>query len=150
MADAETPTFAPFSKTPKGVLVLFCEEGLKFGPAARKALAGTGDLVQRTATADYFTGKSGSALEIMAPTGPAVTRLLILGVGKAGKLKSQDFVKLGGSARGRVPKAGGSFLGPGCFHVAQQHTVLWSLGAGHRGHDGRQIKFQFAAEPRVR
>ena len=35
--------FAPFSTPAKGVLVLFCEEGLKFGSAARKALDPTGD-----------------------------------------------------------------------------------------------------------
>ena len=42
MADARKPGFAPFSAAPKGVLILFCEEGLKFGPASRKALARTG------------------------------------------------------------------------------------------------------------
>ena len=32
--------FAPLTTAAKGVLVLFCEEGLKFGPAARNLLAG--------------------------------------------------------------------------------------------------------------
>jgi leucyl aminopeptidase len=82
---------------------VFCEEGLKFGPATRKALAPSGDLVRRAAAADRFTGKSGSALDIVAPSGLSVTRLAILGVGKAGKLKAQDFVKLGGAAMGKVP-----------------------------------------------
>ena len=106
MADARKLAFAPFAAPAKGVLVLFCEEGLKFGPATRKALAPTGDLVQRAAAADQFTGKSGSALDIVAPAGLPVARLAILGVGKAGKLKAQDFVKLGGAAMGKVPAAG--------------------------------------------
>jgi leucyl aminopeptidase len=88
---------------PKGVLILFCEEGLKVGPASRKALGPTGDLLQRAAAADRFTGKSGTALEIVAPVGLSVSRLVVVGVGKAGKLKSQDIVKLGGIARGKVP-----------------------------------------------
>jgi leucyl aminopeptidase len=82
---------------------MFCEEGLKLGPATRKALAPTGDLIQRAAGAERFTGKSGTALEIVAPAGFAATRLVILGVGKAGRLKAQDFVKFGGTAMGKVP-----------------------------------------------
>ena len=39
MADARKLAFAPFGMPAKGVLLLFCEEGLKLGPAARKALA---------------------------------------------------------------------------------------------------------------
>jgi leucyl aminopeptidase len=103
MAEAETLGFAPFSSAPKGVLVVFCEEGLKLGPATRKLLAATGDLFQRAADADTFTGKSGSALEVVAPAGLPVSRLVAVGVGKAAKLKAQDLVKLGGTVRGKVP-----------------------------------------------
>src|SRR4051812_23465530 len=103
MADARKLVFSSFATPAKGVLVLFCEEGLKFGPAARQALAPTGDLVKRAAAAERFTGKSGSSLDIVAPAGLPVARLAILGVGKAGKLKAQDLVKLGGAALGKVP-----------------------------------------------
>jgi len=75
MADARKLAFAPFSMPAKGVLVVFCTEGVKFGPATRKALAPSGDLVTRAAAADRFTGKSGSSLEIVAPAGLAVARL---------------------------------------------------------------------------
>src|SRR5687767_14130124 len=103
MADARKPGFVPFGASFKGVLILFCEEGLKFGPAARKALSPTGDLIQRAAEAERFIGKSGSALEIVHPGGLAATRLIVLGVVQARKLKAQDFVKLGGTAMGKVP-----------------------------------------------
>ena len=103
MADTLQFGFTALSAPPKGVLVLFCEEGLKFGPAARKALAPAGDLVERAAKAERFTGKSGSALEIAAPAGLPASRLVVIGVGKAGKLKAQDLVKLGGTARGKIP-----------------------------------------------
>jgi leucyl aminopeptidase len=107
MAEARKLGFAPFATPSKGVLVMFCEEGMKFGPASRKALAPTGDLVQRAAAADRFTGKSGKSLEIVAPAGLSVARLVILGVGKAGKLKAQDYVKFGGTAVGKVPSSAG-------------------------------------------
>src|SRR5712672_270866 len=94
---------APLSVTPKGVLVLFCEEGVKLSSAARKAVEPTGDLVTRAAEADRFKGKNGSALDIVAPSELDVSRLIIVGVGKARDLKAQDFVKLGGVAMGKIP-----------------------------------------------
>jgi leucyl aminopeptidase len=95
--------FAPLAAVPKGVLVLLCEEGLKCGSAARKALAPAGDLMERAAAADNFKGKNGSALEIVAPAGLDLARLVVLGVGKARDLKSQDWLKLGGIAMGKIP-----------------------------------------------
>ena len=85
--------------------MLFCEDGLKFGFATRKALEPTGDLVTRAAAADRFKGKNGSALDLVAPTGLDVARLVIVGVGKARELKARDFVKLGGIAMGKIPAA---------------------------------------------
>src|SRR3979409_1960764 len=93
--------FAPFGTTPKGVLILFCEEGLKFGPAARKALAPTGELVTRAAASERFQGKNGSTLDILAPTGLDLARLVVVGAGKVADLKAEDFVKLGGIAMGK-------------------------------------------------
>src|SRR5712691_5785743 len=97
--------FAPLAAAPKGVLIVFCEEGLKLGSAARRALEPTGDLLRRAAAADRFKGKNGSALDIIAPPGIAASRLVVVGVGRARDLKARDFVKLGGVAMGRIPAA---------------------------------------------
>ena len=102
----------------RGVLVTFCAEGLKFGPATQKALAPIGDLHRRAAAADRFTGKNGSVLEIVAPSGLNVPRLVIVGTGKERDLKDRDLIKLGGVAIGRVPAA------------AAQATILAEFGAG--------------------
>jgi len=103
MAEAIKLGFAALSTPPKGILILFCEEGLKLGPASRKLLAPSGDLLQRAAAADRFTGKAGSALNIVAPAALPVSRLIVIGVGKPAKFKSHDFVKLGGASVGRLP-----------------------------------------------
>src|SRR5262245_52601966 len=97
--------FAPFATPAKGVLIVFCEEGLKLGSTARTALEPTGDLVTRAADSDRFKGKNGSALDLLAPAGLSVSRLIVIGVGKARDLKAQDFVKLGGIAMGKMPAA---------------------------------------------
>ena len=95
--------FAPFGAPTKGILVIFCEEGLKFGSAARKALAPAGDLVTRAAASERFQGKSGSTLDIVMPSGLDLARLIVVGVGKIADLKAEGFVKLGGIAMGKIP-----------------------------------------------
>ena len=95
--------FAPFGAPTKGILVIFCEEGLKFGSAARKALAPAGDLVTRAAASERFQGKRGSTLDIVMPSGLDLARLIVVGVGKIADLKAEGFVKLGGIAMGKIP-----------------------------------------------
>src|SRR5215471_4848464 len=97
--------FAPLAAPANGVLVLFWQEAIKFGSAARRALGPSGDLVRRAATADRFKGKNGSVLDLVAPAGLDASRLVIVGVGKARDLKAQDLVKLGGIAMGKIPAA---------------------------------------------
>ena len=112
------PGFAPFGTPAKGILVAFCEEELKLGTAARKALAPTGDLLARAAAADRFKGKNGTALDLLAPSGLDAARLIVIGVGRASELKTHDFVKLGGVAMGKVPA------------TAAEVTVLADLPGG--------------------
>lgn len=97
--------FGPFSAPARGVLVIFCDDGLKFGPVTRKLLGPAVDLVARAARAERFTGKSGTALELTVPDGLKVARLVVLGVGKVPALKQKDFVKLGGQAMAKLPTA---------------------------------------------
>jgi leucyl aminopeptidase len=98
--------FTSFER-PRGVLVTFCADGLKFGPATQKALSPIGDLQHRAATADRFTGKSGVTLDILAPAGLNVPRLIVVGTGKDRDPKDRDLVGLGGVAIGAVPGAAG-------------------------------------------
>ena len=71
--------FAPFALPAKGVLIVFCDEGLKFGSATQKLLKPTGDLITRAAAADRFKGKNGGTLDIVAPPGLDVSRLIVVG-----------------------------------------------------------------------
>jgi leucyl aminopeptidase len=117
MPDSFKFNFTPFGQL-HGVLVVFCGENLKFGPASQKALSPIGDLVRRAAAADRFTGKNGSTLDIVAPSGLNLPRLVVVGTGKEGDLKSRDFVKLGGVAMGKVPTA------------APEATIFAEFGSG--------------------
>jgi leucyl aminopeptidase len=118
MADARKPGFGPIAAPGGGVLVVFADDNLRFGPRTRSVLGSATDLVARAAKAEKFTGKSGSALDIVAPAGLKATRLVVIGTGKAEDRKPQDLVKLGGIAMGRIPSA------------ASEATVLLELADG--------------------
>src|SRR3990172_2995311 len=103
MTDALKLGFGPFAAPAKGVLIVFCDDALKFGPATRKALGSAADLVARAAKTERFTGKSGSALELILPEGLKVARLVVMGTGKTAELQPKDILKLGGAAMGKLP-----------------------------------------------
>ena len=105
MADGPTIGFAPFAMPSSGVLVVFCDDALKLGPVTRRLLGPAAALVARAAAADHFKGKSGGALELVAPGNLKVARLVVIGCGKPAELRRKDFVKLGGTVMGKVPAA---------------------------------------------
>ncbi|MGB7256818.1 MAG: leucyl aminopeptidase [Pseudolabrys sp.] len=105
MSDAMKLGFAPFATPAKGILIVFCDDELAFGSATRKALGSARDLVARAAKAERFSGKSGSSLDIVMPSGLSVSRLIVIGAGKTASLDSKSFLKFGGIAMGKVPSS---------------------------------------------
>src|ERR1700733_7808685 len=105
MPDAVKVGFVPLSTVARGVLVVFCDGELKFGPATRKALGKAVDLVKRAAAASEFKGKNGSTLDLLEPAGIEIQRLLVGGTGKPPELKERDFLKLGGVVAGKLNAA---------------------------------------------
>jgi leucyl aminopeptidase len=108
MPDAVKVGFVPFSAAPRGILVAFCDDTLKFGEATRKALGAAADTVKRAAATNEFKGKSGSTLDILAPEGLKVARLVVVGTGKLSVIKDNDFVKFGGAAAGKLRGGNGA------------------------------------------
>ena len=105
MSDAVKVGFVPFSAAPRGILVVFCDDALKFGAATRKALGTAADIVKRAAAANQFKGKSGSTLDILAPEGIKAERLIVVGAGKPSAIKEKDFLKFGGVTAGKLNAA---------------------------------------------
>jgi leucyl aminopeptidase len=108
--------FASIAAPGRGPLVVFADENLRFGSATQALLKPSGDLVARAAAADGFKGKSGTALDIVAPAGLKASRLVVVGVGKA--VEPETLAKLGGAAMGRIPAA------------ATEATIVLDLPAG--------------------
>jgi leucyl aminopeptidase len=106
MSDAVKVGFVPFSATARGILVVFCDDSLKFGAATRKALGPAAGLVGRVAAENRFKGKSGSALDILAPQGLnkdlKASRLIVVGAGTLSAGKEHDLLKWGGAIAGKL------------------------------------------------
>jgi leucyl aminopeptidase len=102
MPDAVKVGFVPFSSAPRGILVVFCDDTLKFGSATSKALGAAAGMIKRMAAANQFKGKSRSTLDFLAPEGIKASRLIVVGTGKVSDLKDNDFLKLGGAAAGKL------------------------------------------------
>jgi leucyl aminopeptidase len=105
MTNALKLAFGPLAAPGKGVLVVFCDNGLKLGPATRRALGTAVDVVSRGAKSERFAGKKGSTLDLVAPAGLKAARLVMIGVGKVSELKPKDFMRLGGIAFGKLPSS---------------------------------------------
>ncbi|MDB5656878.1 MAG: peptidase leucyl aminopeptidase, partial [Tardiphaga sp.] len=100
MPDAVKVGFVPFSAAARGVLVVFCDDAMKFGAATAKALGDTAAVVKRAAAASKFKGKSAATLDILAPEGLKATRLIVVGTGKSDAIKETDILKFGGVLAG--------------------------------------------------
>ena len=112
-----TVDFAPFAdiaatgprnggEAGASALIVFAGENLSFGPQTGQLVAPAASAIERAARAAKFKGKSGSALDILAPQGLGWDRLVVLGVAaktEEGKApEAADYVAIGGAAAGRL------------------------------------------------
>ncbi|QTL04566.1 leucyl aminopeptidase [Aquabacter sp. L1I39] len=121
MPDTVSVSFAKHGAAPKGVLLALADDSLALGKETLKVLKPIKSTFERALDADRFRGAMGAALDLIAPSGLNVPRVLVLGVGKAGELKSQDFVRLGGLVAGRIPAS------------AREATLIVDLPSGAVG-----------------
>ena len=149
MAGALKIGFSSYSAPDEGVLLVFAGPNLKFGPATQALLKPVADLVARAAAADRFKGKSGSSLDLVAPQGLKVARLIVVGVGADAEAKPDDKVKLGGSAFGRAPASAGEVTivaefpsGP----LTQDQAADIALGAALRAYSFDRYKTKKKAD----
>lgn len=92
--------------TPKaGALVVFVHEGRKLSKAAQEVDAQTGGQLSKAVKAAVkFTGKKDEYLEILAPGGLEVERVVLAGAGR--KMDLLDWEAVGGSLFGRLNASG--------------------------------------------
>jgi leucyl aminopeptidase len=104
MSQKPSIAFTKFAAPGRGsVFVLSAEDGGMSEAAARCDPAGT---LERAAPVAEFSGKIGSVVEVLAPQGSGVDRLVAIGAGKAGALDEHAWLRFGGAVAASLRKAG--------------------------------------------
>jgi leucyl aminopeptidase len=75
-------------------------------PAAAGADKASGGALTRALKYSRFTGKAGQMVEVLAPSGLAVSRLLLVGLGKADSVEEKGLETLGAQIAGRLYSTG--------------------------------------------
>src|SRR5271169_5334716 len=105
MSEFAKIAFAPIAAPDGGALVVFVGGDLKPGAAAAIVLGEAAAAIDAAAKTVGFKGKALTALDILAPTGLAAARLIVVGVAPAKDGKPLDFAALGGHVAGKLGKS---------------------------------------------
>jgi Leucyl aminopeptidase len=95
-------TFAAAAAVESGALMVGATEGPELLPAAAKADRASRGAVDRALKASRFAGKAGQTVEILAPAGLKVSRLIVVGLGKAEDFDASAAESVAAGALGRV------------------------------------------------
>ena len=87
-----------------GTVITLTDKSLKLGPVASKL--DTGKTVSRAFKAAKFEGGVLKGLEILAPGGGNLDRLVLVGLGDPTEMEAHDWLRLGGAIGGRLPGEG--------------------------------------------
>ncbi|MEI8393316.1 MAG: leucyl aminopeptidase [Rhodospirillaceae bacterium] len=99
-------TFAEPALPKAGTLVLTVGQDKALGPVGLEVDTLSGGMVTRALASSRFTGKKEETLELLAPAGLTLVRLLLIGTGKPEALTEQSFEALGGAAVAFLGKSG--------------------------------------------
>jgi leucyl aminopeptidase len=99
-------SFMPSSGQSAGVLIVGAAEGEALAGHAAEANKAASDALKRALGVSRFSGKSGQVLEVLAPTGIKASRLVLLGLGKAGKFDGPAAERAAAEVVGRLYTSG--------------------------------------------
>ncbi len=145
MSELPNISFSKPSAPKKGVAVVFVDDTLALGSAASELDAATDGAITRAMKVADFKGASMASLDIVAPAGVKVDRIVVMGMGKTAELVEYDWLRLGGAAMGAVSAAKADHAS---FHLeradseavtAEQATDV-ALGAKLRGYSFDKYK----------
>ncbi|WP_137390612.1 leucyl aminopeptidase [Rhodoligotrophos defluvii] len=94
--------FAKPQRPKTGTLVILAGEGAGLSGFGASLDEASGGAIARAMKASGFTGKREKLLDILAPAGLELDRVLVAGLGKLAELKSRDLELVGGAIAGAV------------------------------------------------
>ncbi|MBT9290092.1 leucyl aminopeptidase [Prosthecodimorpha staleyi] len=85
-----------------GIVVLLAGDGAALGPVAGELDTATGGTLARAIAAAAYKGKQFAMLDLIAPAGSGLDRVLVVGLGKPAEMKEYDWTRLGGAIAGKL------------------------------------------------
>ncbi|MEP3048863.1 MAG: leucyl aminopeptidase [Roseibium sp.] len=98
-------SFSKIEVPKKGVVVALTSDDLSCGPVAGAIVAGLSGGLQRVAKISNYSGKLKSSVDLVAPAGLDVDRLIVFGLGKIEELSLESWRSLGGAVFAALAKA---------------------------------------------
>ena len=133
-------TFSRLSTPKSGVLAITATEGGELGSFGRAVDEETGGHISRAIKAAQFEAKLEKLLDIVAPHGLGVSRVVVAGLGKPGELTLADIDSVGGAIAGSASDAKVQDLHiavdshDGLYIAAGDLAAHLALGAGLRAY----------------
>jgi len=90
--------FSALDLPASGAVVFLVEKDKELSGLAAEADKAAGGALTKAMKSSRFTGDSGQSLQVVAPSGIAAERVLLLGAGDLSKVSELDVVEMGGSA----------------------------------------------------
>jgi leucyl aminopeptidase len=133
--------FPESADTAPHIQIVLAGPDMTLSPAAAAAdAAGNGQLRQALATA-RFEGDAGAIVEVIAPSGIAATRLLVVGHGPADKAGADVFEKIGGAIAARCQSSGEARATVDLAGVTA--AIAPAMAAAHLGHGAMLRSYRF-------
>ncbi|WP_262691733.1 leucyl aminopeptidase [Kordiimonas aestuarii] len=100
--------FAALELPKSGAVAFLVEKDKPLTGLAAEADSQTGGAISKAISASRFNGSSGQTLEVLAPSGLATERVLLVGVGESDKLSAQDWLETGAAITASLLGSGSS------------------------------------------
>jgi leucyl aminopeptidase len=139
-------SFAPIDRAQAKICVAFSEPLLAMTPALKALDENTSGLITRAAGIAKFKGGKKDSLDILAPAGLEIDRLLVFGLGATAKYQETDWLALGGRIGGRLSSskiaAADILLEIADGEISPRNAALVALGVILRGYEFKKYKKQ--------
>jgi leucyl aminopeptidase len=128
MALKPTIRFSRHAVPTKGTVVVLAAEKGELGDNARAC--DPAGVLKRAVPITDFSGKPGASMELIAPDGTGLERLVAIGAGKPSGLGEHDWVKLGGAVAAHFRKRADAAIIVDLPNISSGGAEAAALGAG--------------------
>lgn len=149
MAVTPTITFSRMGAPAKGTAIVLATDGVVLSDAAKKCDP-AGNLPRAVEAAD-FRAKFGTSIELLAPAGSQLQRLIVLGCGVVADLDAYAWMRLGGAAAALIRSARdvGVVLDISGSPVAPEYAAAFAAGMLLRSYGFDKYKTRIEADAAV-